>query len=227
MGLVHPADRPIVGEARRRVLAGDPRRTVAFRTVLADGSTRHLEAAADAIRDGHGQITRVVGAVQNVSDRKQAEAVLRGSEERLQFELQATGLGPWDWDLTTNVVEFWPERKRQIGYEPHEISNRYEEWESRLHPDDRDRVLTALRAYLDGRLPEYSLEFRLRHKDGTYRWIFTRGVVLRDASGGSHIIGGHLDITERKHLEEQYRQSQKMQAVGNSPGASRTISTTS
>src|SRR4030095_2934818 len=138
MQLVPPDARPLVGEARRRVLAGKLPGPVAFRTVLVDGSTRYLEAAPEAIRDRHGQITRVVGAVQNVSDRKIAEDVLRGSEERLQLALQATGLGPWDWDLTNNVVEFWPEWKRQLGYEPHEISDRYDEWESRLHPDDRD-----------------------------------------------------------------------------------------
>jgi PAS domain S-box-containing protein len=150
---------------------------------------------------------------------RQAREALRGSQERLQLALAATGLGPWDWDLAANTVEFWPEWKRQIGYEAHEIPNRYEEWETRLHPDDKQRVLTALRAYLDGREAEYALEFRLRHKNGAYRWIYTRGVVLRDASGRqTHMIGCHLDITERKQLEERDRQSQKMQAIGQLAG---------
>jgi PAS domain-containing protein len=69
---------------------------------------------------------------------KQTQEALRGSQERLQLALQATGLGPWEWDLATNAVEFWPEWKRQIGYEPDEIANRYEEWESRLHPTTRN-----------------------------------------------------------------------------------------
>jgi signal transduction histidine kinase len=80
-------------------------------------------------------------------------------------------------------------------------------------------VLTALRAYLEGRNAEYALEFRLQHKNGSYRWIYTRGVVLRDGSGRqTHMIGCNLDITERKQLEDQYRQSQKMQAIGQLSG---------
>jgi two-component system cell cycle sensor histidine kinase/response regulator CckA len=217
--LVHPDDRPMVQEARARVLRGEQGLKMGFRGVLPDGGVRHVETIADPITDERGQIVRVVGVIQDVSERKLADDVLRGSQERLRVALQATGLGPWDWDLTTNVVEFWPEWKRQIGYEPDEIPNRYEEWESRLHPDDRERVLTALRAYLDGWQPEYSLEFRLRHKNGTYRWIYTRGAALRDANGRqTHMIGCHLDITERKQLEEQHRQGQKMQAIGQLAG---------
>ena len=219
LALVHIEDRPRLEECRARAVRGEPGYRVAFRLVLPDATIRYAESIGEALRDQNGQTIRTVGAIQDVSETKRTDEVLRGSEERLRLALQATGLGPWDWDLTSNTVEFWPEWKRQLGYEPDEIPNRYEEWETRLHPDDRERVLSALRAYLDGRQPEYALEFRMRHKNGTYRWIYTRGVVLRDATGKqTHMIGGHLDITERKELEEQYRQSQKIQAVGQLAG---------
>jgi len=216
--LVHPEDRQTIEQRRREMLGASHDARLRFRLILPRG-TRHVEAVCSVVHDENGRPVRAVGALQDVSDVLKAEEALRGSQERLQLALQATGLGPWDWDLTTNTVEFWPEWKRQIGYGPHEIPNRYEEWESRLHPEDRIRVLTALRAYLDGRASEYALEFRLRHKDCTYRWIYTRGVVLRDATGRqTHLIGCHLDITERKQLEEQYRQSHKMQAIGQLAG---------
>ncbi|MFA5907716.1 MAG: PAS domain-containing protein [Vicinamibacterales bacterium] len=216
---VHADDRALVEECRARTVAGEPSARVAFRLVAPDGVIRYADTTAEPVRNKGGQVIRTVGVIQNVSERKRAEDVLRRSRERLRLALQATGLGPWDWDLTTNTVEFWPEWKRLIGYEPDEIPNRYEEWENRLHPDDRERVLTALRAFLDGHQLEYALEFRLRHKNGTYRWMYTRGVGLADATGRrTHMIGCHLDITDRKQLEEQYRQSQKMQAVGQLAG---------
>jgi signal transduction histidine kinase len=80
-------------------------------------------------------------------------------------------------------------------------------------------LLVALGDYLAGRAPEYALEFRLRHKDGSYRCIYTRGLLLRDTTGrATHLIGCHLDITERRHLEAQHRESQKLQAVGQLAG---------
>jgi PAS domain S-box-containing protein len=215
MQLVHPDDRPLNEERRARAMRGESYNAVMLRIVRSDGTLRYLETQAEISRDERGRPIRAVGAVQDVTEREQAAQALRGSEERLRLALQATGLGPWEWDLRTNTVEFSPEWKRQLGYEPDEIAGRYEEWESRLHPDDRERVLTALRDYLGGRQPEYALEFRMRHKDGTYRWIYTRGVALRDVSGTqTHMLGCHLDITERKQLEEQFRQAQKMEAIG-------------
>ncbi len=219
LAFVHVDDRAFVEECRVRTVTGGFNTRMAFRLGVPGGVMRYVETIAETVRDESGQTVRAIGVIQDVSGRKLVEGVLRGSQERLRLALQAAGLGPWDWDLTTNTVEFWPEWKRLIGYEPDEIPNRYEEWESRLHPEDRERALTALRAFLDGHQAEYGLEFRLRHKNGTYRWMYSRGAALVDAAGRrTHMIGCHLDITDRKQLEEQYRQSQKMQAVGQLAG---------
>lgn len=145
----------------------------------------------------------IVAVYDDVTDRKQAEQALREAKIGLDLALGASNIGPWDWDLQTNDMHFSPEWKKQIGYADNEVPNRYEEWESRLHPEDRDNVLTVLKEYLDGDRKEYVVEFRLRHKDDSYRWIFTRAEVLRNADGKpTHMLGCHIDITEHKKAEE-------------------------
>jgi PAS domain S-box-containing protein len=93
-----------------------------------------------------------------------------------------------------------------LGYGENEIADDFSEWESRLHPDDRDVAKERIEAYLAGDTPEYELEHRLLHRDGTYRWILSRGAAVRDASGKPYrMVGSHLDITSRKHAEDVYR----------------------
>jgi PAS domain S-box-containing protein len=147
--------------------------------------------------------------VDEIAERKRVEKALQEIKERLSLAIKATNLGPWDWDLRTNEMVLSTEWKRQIGYKEDEVPGRYEEWESRLHPEDRERVLDALRAYLDGREQKYEVEFRLRHKDGSYRWIYTRGQLLQDENFKPYrMLGCHVDITERKLAEENIKKSE-------------------
>ncbi|MBT4512587.1 MAG: PAS domain S-box protein [Chloroflexi bacterium] len=101
--------------------------------------------------------------------------------------------------MGTNQAYFSPEWKSQIGYEPDEMPNMYEEWKKRLHPDDRDRVIDTLRDYIEGKNSGYIVEFRLQHKDGSYRWMSAQGELV---AGTSRMMGCHIDITERKLAEE-------------------------
>ena len=85
--------------------------------------------------------------------------------------VRGTDAGIWDWDLRVNTVYFSPRWKSMLGYEDHEIQGDFSEWQSRLHGEDRQKAQATIDAYLRGESSSYELEHRLRHKDGTYRWI--------------------------------------------------------
>jgi PAS domain S-box-containing protein len=131
---------------------------------------------------------------------------LQKSEAQLRLAVEASDTGLWDWDLRTDSVHFSPQWKAQLGYRDDELPDRHEEWESRLHPDDRERMLATMRAYRAGPWSPYEAEFRLRRRDGSYRWILARGSPVRDAEGRPvRMLGSHIDVTERKRAEEVSR----------------------
>uniref|UniRef100_B8DQS3 histidine kinase n=1 Tax=Nitratidesulfovibrio vulgaris (strain DSM 19637 / Miyazaki F) TaxID=883 RepID=B8DQS3_NITV9 len=143
-----------------------------------------------------------------IQSRRQTELALRASEERYALVVGGTSDGIWDWDLTTNTVYFSPRWKSIIGYEDHEIPNRPDEWKGRVHPDDLDAVLHAHDDYLARRVPEFQVEYRMRHKDDSYRWILGRGAALWDVNGVPvRMAGAHTDITTRKEVEQELREA--------------------
>ena len=156
---------------------------------------------------------------QELAERKRAEEALRDSEARLRLSVAASNIGLWDWDLVTKKVYLSPEWKSQIGYTEDEIPNHFEEWQSRIHPDDLASTQTRLQCFMAEPATKYSIEFRLRHKDGSYRWIHTQAQIFRDTAGKpARMIGCHIDITDQKKLETQYLHAQKMESIGTLAG---------
>lgn len=152
------------------------------------------------------------GYVQDVSERKHAEEELRNTQARLALVVEEVKAGYWDWDLSTRTLYLSPEWKRQIGFDENELPNRWEEWECRLHPDDRAFVLTATENYIAGCQPVFELEFRLRHKEGSYRWIHSRGGLLRDRNNRPYrMLGINLDITDYVKTKELSERRDKIE----------------
>jgi two-component system sensor histidine kinase UhpB len=143
-----------------------------------------------------------------LDERNRRMLELRESEARLRLSVQASNIGLWDWNIADDRLYLSPEWKSQLGYRDDEVANHYREWESRLHPDDRERVLPKVRAYLADPGPNHEIEFRLRHKDGSYRWIYARAQVELDESGNPRrMLGCHIDVTGRKRAEEELQRS--------------------
>jgi PAS domain S-box-containing protein len=137
---------------------------------------------------------------------QESKQQVRESEERFNLAIRGATDGLWDWDVRTNQVYFSPRWKAMLGYTDAELPNKFEEWRSRIHPDDQERVTTALNNHLNGQTAFYEVEHRLRHKDGTYRWILARGASVWDGSGKPYrMAGSHTDITRRKRIEEALR----------------------
>jgi PAS domain S-box-containing protein len=134
---------------------------------------------------------------------------LSESEYRWQYALEGAGDGVWDWNSATGDVVYSRRWKQMLGFEEHEIADQPDEWERLLHPDDAPGVLAILDAYVTSTDQTYEAEYRMRCKDGSWRWIRGRGMaVTRDASGRPlRTIGTHTDITRLKESEAALRLS--------------------
>src|SRR5262245_47355752 len=144
--------------------------------------------------------------------RERAEVELRKANERLALAVRGSQVSVWENDMAggdyragrvhcTNVLE-------QLGYPAPESALDYQAAAAPIHPDDRGPVEEALSAYLAGEVPGYSVEFRARHRDGSYRWMLSRGVAVREAGRPVRFVGTRIDITELKECEEALRESE-------------------
>lgn len=141
-------------------------------------------------------------------ERARMQQALEESEERWKFALEGAGDGVWDWKVKTGEVIYSPRYREMLGYgvdDPY--PNRIDSWLSRIHPDDVARVQTTVQGVLEGQIPSLSLEFRMRCKDGRWKWMLSRGMVVgRDGEGHPlRLIGTHADVSDRKAVEEQMR----------------------
>jgi PAS domain S-box-containing protein len=144
---------------------------------------------------------RVLILSRDISERKQGELALRESEERYSLAAQGANDGLWDWDITANKVYFSPRWKEMLGYAADDVGDTPKEWLSRLHPEDLERVQEEIDAHLEGKTANFESEHRLRHKDGSYRWVLSRAVAVRGsdvgASKATRMTGWMTDSSSR------------------------------
>ncbi|WDT69932.1 MAG: PAS domain S-box protein [Candidatus Manganitrophus sp.] len=171
-----------------------------------DGSSVDISISVAPLPGSEPMMTGIVAVVADISDRKKTEEALRKSEERFHLATRATNDAVWDWDLITNTL-WWNENLQTLfGYRPEEIEPGIESWTSRLHPEDKERVLSGIHNAIAGGDQLWSGEYRFRRGDGSYATVLDRGYIVRDAAGTPvRMIGAMMDITERNHAEEALR----------------------
>ncbi|MEO7714903.1 MAG: amino acid permease [Capsulimonas sp.] len=166
-------------------------------------SADEMGAMAASFNTMQDQVARACVALDNARfGLSCARQELVGSNERYELAVQGSKDGLWDWNIQDNTIYFSPRWKSILGFQDEEIENCLESWRDLVHPDDLEPVSECIDDYLYGRRQDYEIEFRMLHKDGSYRWILTRGVALRDAGGEAHrISGSNTDISDRKRTQ--------------------------
>jgi len=201
--LTDPADWPTVRENIRKRIAGEVRSMhYTVRGRRKDGSPIEVEVHGE--RTEFGGKPAITGMLLDITERRRAERELKKSEERYALAERGANDGLWDWDLAAKRIYFSPRFKRMLGFREDELSANPDSWLKRVHPDDRERLSGDLQRHLEGRSPHLEIEHRIRHADGSWRWMLLRGTAFRDEAGKSTRIAGSLtDITERKETEEK------------------------
>ncbi|MBD1861162.1 MULTISPECIES: EAL domain-containing protein [Trichocoleus] len=169
-----------------------------------DGTPFWNELTINPVFDADGKLINFIGLQNDVTGRKQAEAALRESQERYALAVQGANDGLWDWNLKTNEIYFSPRWKSMLGHQEDEIGSCPEEWLHRVHPEDVERLKAQIDLHLEGLSPHFESEHRMQHQDGSYRWMLSRGLAVRDADGKiSRMAGSQTDVTSRKQVEKQ------------------------
>jgi len=139
-----------------------------------------------------------------VKERKMIGMALQISDERYALAMQGSNDGLWDWDLTTDEVYLSPRWKAILGYYPEQIDNTADEWFNRVHPDDLARFRMSIFNHIESQTSHLEEEYRMLHRDGTYRYVCTRGLAVRNTEGKAYrMAGSQTDISYRKRIEEQ------------------------
>lgn len=196
--LIYPEDQEKIAQLLDSLNLENPVAMIEHRVIVA-GEVRWMQWINRAIFDEQGNFVEFQSSGRDITERKRqkTEAALRESEERWQLALLGNNDGIYDWNISTGYVFLSARLAQMLGYEDHELNHDFETWSNLAHPEDVERVRQTLQAYLDRQLEQYVIEYRLRCKDGSYKWILARGQAQWDYQGQPiRMVGSHQDISD-------------------------------
>jgi PAS domain S-box-containing protein len=198
----HPDDRERIQREINQAMESGVPLAIDYRVLLPDGTEKWVQQTSVAAAPEGDNVVRI-GVMVDASDRKRAELALLRNSELWKLALEGTGDGVWDWHIQDGVELLSAQCKALYGYAPDELPDRPDALDSRTHPDDIPAMRAARDAHFAGQTPTYVNEHRVQCKDGSWKWILSRGMVLsRDDQGRPlRMIGTHTDITGRKQAE--------------------------
>ncbi len=215
VSLIYDEDVPSVNDYVQRYLKGEiDKFTMEFRMVHKDGSLVWVLSKGEALRDEHGKPYRMAGSHSDITERKEIEGQLWENQIRLEMAMDAGEHGLWDWDLDTNKIYFSPRYYTMLGYEPGDFPMAIEAMQSLIHPEDR-AVVPDIHDYLAKGKP-YGVQFRLKCKDGTYKWISAKAKGYeKDSKRKPHrAVGIHVDIDQLKRKTEALKETHRLAKMG-------------
>ncbi|QID18046.1 PAS domain-containing protein [Nitrogeniibacter mangrovi] len=202
---LHPDDRDRVLAAQYDHLENRSNFDEVYRLRCRDGSYRWFRGRGQARWDGEGKAYRYAGSITDIHAQKLSEAAHRESEERLYYAIRGSSDGIWDWHLKTERYYLSPRFKQLLGYRDDELPNKRSAFLALVHPEDLERIEAQVAHHFKTHEP-YDVTYRLRHRDGHYRWFRSRGEAVWDERGQVvRFAGSSGDITEQRRAQESIR----------------------
>lgn len=202
---IHPEDRARWSETFGKCLVDGLPYVIQFRIKDKEGTTKWVQAHGAGKLDENGKFSSLQGTCQDISDEKD-------HQRNLELLAYSSELGVWDWNLKTEHIRFDQRWCNMIGYSLEEVKPSLETWQNLVHPDDLPDTTIAFQQYLEGSSESYEVKFRMKHRDGHYVPVLSKGKITeRDADGQPLMFSGtHLDLTNLQNIEEELENQKRM-----------------